>query len=271
MLALDQLGRLDEASAAFQKLVEQSGFKPDLLNSYFQFCVEHERKEDLAAMADKLNAVQDGEMEHFGAFFRAAALLPAGDKGKEKEALDLLASTRTGTPDFIFYAATQLYEHDRLDEAEEQYKSIQKTYRTPSLVYVNLSGIYHEKGEDQQAFEAAKEAYDLENESMIASFVYAKRLSEEKRYQEAVDALKFPRHAVNYREDIIELWVGCMYHVIEKSIADRKFLQAEEQCKHLLLIAPGNVFGQETLAKVRDILYHKDEERTGTAVSIPAT
>ena len=41
-----------------------------------------------------------------------------------------------------------------------------------------------------------------------------------------------------------------MKHVIEKSMADRKFIQAEEQCKHLLVIAPDDEFGKEQLEKL---------------------
>ena len=48
-----------------------------------------------------------------------------------------------------------------------------------------------------------------------------------------------------------------MYHVIEKSIRERKFMQAEEQCNHLLIIAPDDAFGKENREKVREILFPK--------------
>jgi hypothetical protein len=75
-----------------------------------------------------------------------------------------------------------------------------------------------------------------------------------------VDVLRFPRHAVDYREDIVELWCDCMRHVIETSIAERKFLQAESQCKHLLIVMPDDEFGKENLEKVRDILFPKKDK-----------
>ena len=260
MLALDKVGRQEEAADIFRELVISSEFDPELLGQYFQFCTNNGRTKDLASMADKLDALEDGEQKQFGKFFRAAAMLQTGDKSKEQEALDLLVSTPDDAPDFTFYAANSLCRHDRLDDAEAKYKAILKTCRTPSLPYVNLSDIYHAKGEDQKALEAAKTAFELEKESMLPAFIYAKRLSEAGRFEEAVDILHFPHHEVDYRKDIIELWRECMCHVIEKSIADRKYLQAEAQCNHLLIILPDDEFGKEHLEKVRKLLSPEEEE-----------
>ena len=271
MLALDQLERRDEASVVFQKLIEQSEFDLELLSQYFQFCVKNKRTTDLESMADKLDTVKDGKLEHYGKFFRAAAMLTTEDEAKEKEALDLLVSTPTGDPEFTFYAANRLHEHTRFAEAEAKYNAIRKTYRFPYLILVNLSELYQDNGDATKAMEAAKEAYELEKNSMLPAFIYAKRLFEAGRYEDAVKALNFPRHAVNYREDIIELWIDCMLHVIEKNMADRKYLQAEEQCKHLLAISPDDKFGQETLRKVRDILRPQNKtQKTEDEESAPA-
>lgn len=258
MLALDQLKRHDEAAEAFRKLALQFESDTELLGQYFLFCVDNGRTKDLASMADRLDASKDEKLKEFGKFFRAADLLLSGDGSKEKEALDLLASTPNDAPDFTFYAANRLCKSGRLDEAEEKYKAILETYRTPSLLYVNLSDIYHAKGEDRKALDAAKTAFGMEKESLLPAFTYAKRLSEENRYEDAVNALNFPRHAVNFRKDIVELWRECMHHVIEKSFADRKFLQAEQQCKHLLIIVPDDEFGERNLENVRLLLFQKD-------------
>ncbi len=260
MLTLDQLGQRDEAAVVFQKLVEESDFNLELLNQYFQFCVENERKEDLLSMGGKLGSLKDGNLEHFSKFFRAAALLLTEDKSLENEALDLLASVPTEAPEFTFYAANRLCEFGRLDDAEDKYKAILETYRIPPLIYVNLSELYHAKGDEANALEAAREAYDMEKQSMLPAFTYAKRLSEAERYEEAVEILHFPRHAVNYREDVIALWRNCMHHVIEKSIAELKYFQAEEQCWHLLLVAPDDETGKENMEKVRTFLKAREEE-----------
>ena len=224
-------------------------------------------------MADKLDPLKDGKLEHFGKFFRAAALLLTKDETKEKEALDMLAATPTGNPEFTFYAANSLCDHDRFDEAEEKYKAILKTYRFPVLIHVNLSEVYHARREEQKALEAAKEAFDIEKGSMLPAFVYAKRLSEAERYEEAVSILNFPHRAVNYREDVVELWCDCMHHVIEKSIAGERYLQAEDQCKHLLAIAPDDEFGKENLEKVRELLKPKKDgpQNADAEAAAPAT
>lgn len=270
MLTLDQLGRRDEAAALFQKLVEQFEFDLDLLRQYFQFCEKNKRKDDLASMADKLETVKDGKLERFGRFFRAAAMLATEDESNEKEALDILASAPADDPEFTFYAANRLYEHKRFDEAEAKYNAIRKTYSIPFLVRVNLSELYRDKGDTANALEAAKEAFDMEKSSMLPAFIYAKRLSEAERYEDAVRTLNFPRRAVNCPEDAIELWTDCMHHVIENSIAGERYMQAEEQLKHLLIIAPDDEFGQENLAKVREILKTQKEEGKAENAAAPA-
>ncbi len=257
MLALDQTGSHDEAEKIFLRLVEKFEFDPDLIAEYFKFCRDYKRAADLSAMADKLENTSDDKLKLYAVFFRAAALLLEDDEAKKQEALKMLAAAPNDNPEFTFYAANRLTEADMLDEAEAKYNALRKTYREPALILVNLSELYKAKGDGKKALEAAKEAFDMEKKSMLPAFIYAKRLSEAERYQEAVDALKFPRHAVTYREDVVALWADCMKHVIEKSMADRRFLQAEEQCKHLLVIVPDDEFGKEKLEKVRENLLRK--------------
>ncbi len=260
MVALDQLGHHDEAAEIFRRLVEQSEFDLDLLADYFTFCWRYERRTDLLSLADKLADAADDKLKPFADFFRAAALLLEDDEAKNQEALKLLATTPNDNPDFTFYAANKLSEADMIEEAEAKYKVLLKTYKAPALILVNLSELYHAKGDEKHALEAAKEAFDMEKKSMLPAFIYAKRLSEAERYQEAVDALKFPRHAVNYREDIVDLWTDCMHHVIENSIAGERYMQAEEQCKHLLTIAPDDEFGKENLEKVQKLIKQQNDK-----------
>ena len=271
MLALDQLERYNEAELLFRDVVEHMGFDIHLLSEYFRFCRENKRRTDLMAMASKLENATDDSLKPFADFFRAAALLLEDDETKTQEALDLLAATPNDHPEFTFYAANRLCDNDRLDEAEAKYKAILKTYQIPPLILVNLSELYHSKGEEQKALDAAKEAFELEKGSMLPAFIYAKRLSEANRFEDAVNALDFPRHAVDFREDIVELWCSCMRHVIEKSIADERFIQAEEQCRHLLVVEPDDEFGKETMEKVREILSpKKDDAKTESAENVPA-
>lgn len=260
MLALDLLERHDEAAAIFSELLEQSEFDLDILSQYFQFSWSNNREEDMLSLADKLDTAEDANLKSIGSFFRAAAMLVSEDKSKENEALDILASTPTDYPEFTFYAANRLSEHDRLDEAKAKYMAILKTYKMPALILINLSELYHEKGDEAKALETAKDAFDMEKETMLPAFIYAKRLSEAKRYEEAMTALNFPHHAVNYREDVVELWVDCMHHVIENSITGERYMQAEDQCKHLLMIAPDDEFGKENLENVQKLIKQQNDK-----------
>ncbi|MBP5294110.1 MAG: hypothetical protein J6Y95_00140 [Lachnospiraceae bacterium] len=265
MLALDQMGRHDEAEVIFRRLVEETQFDLDLLAEYFRFCRENKRAADLSAMADKLESASDDKLKSFAVYFRAEALILTEDEAKTQEALNMLAATPNDNPEFTLYAANRLSEADKYDEAEAKYKAIQKTYTTPSLILVNLSELYQSKGDRQKALETAKEAFSIEKRTMLPAFVYAKRLSEDAKYEDAVAVLNFPRRAVDYRPEVIELWADCMRKVIEKNIASEKYQQAEEQCKHLLVIVPEDAFGQEKLDEVRKLMHPDDQKKDEAA------
>ena len=272
MLALDQTGRHDEAAVFFHSLIERSGFDLDYLADYLNYCWKHERSDDLSAMADRLESAEDAKLRPYSDFFRAAVLLlnDESEEAKAKEALDLLAATPTDNPEFAFFAANRLFEEDMLDEAEAKYREILNTFSIPSLIYVNLSELYDSKDEPQKALAAAKEAYAIEKKSILPAFIYAQRLSEAGKYEEAVAVLNFPRRAVNYREDVVELWTECMKKTIEKNIADRKYTQAEENCKHLLIIVPEDQFGQAKLEEVRKLMRPKTGQKKNEDEAEPA-
>ena len=260
MVALDQTGKHDEAAEIFRTLVDRAEFSMDSMAEYFRFCCEYKRTADLNAMADRLDAMQDARLKQYSAFFRAAALILTEDEAKRNEALDMLAATPENDPVFTFYAANELGMADRLAEAEKKYLAVRETYPVPLLVYVNLSELYNAQGETEKAIEAAKKGFELGEDSWLSAFVYAQRLAEAGRYEEAVEILNLPRRADNYRKNVLDLWTSCMKKVIEKSIADQRYMQAEEQCKHLLTIVPGDEFGTENLAKVREILFPKKDK-----------
>ena len=259
MQALEQLERYDDAAEVIRMLVEKSGFDLTMLYRYFDFCRGYDRFADLSSMANELENAENEAVRPYACFFRAAVLLADKDDAKKRTAQELLATSPDNGPEFAFYAANRLYEAGLFDEAEAKYKAILKTYSQPELVYVNLSETYKAKGEQDKAIEAAKEAYNIGLQSRITAFTYGKRLYEVGKLVEAAEILNFPRRAVDYPVEIVDIWVECMKAVIEKSIRDRRFLQAEEQCKHLLIIAPNNEFGKEKLNEVREILFPKTD------------
>ena len=271
MMALDLTGEHDEAAEIFKKMVDMSEFEVEFLSEYFRFCSDYKRIDDLNAMADKLDEMQDNKLRQYSAFFRAVALILTGDEEKRNDALKMLAESPEDNPMFTFYAANELSKADHLDEAEKKYKAIMDTFPIPFLIHANLSVLYKSKGDAGKALEAAKKGFELGQSSWLPAFVYAQRLSEGGRYEEAVSILNFPRHAVNFRKEVIELWTDCMHHVIEKSIADQRYMQAEDQCKHLLTIVPDDEFGKENLEKVRELLKpKKDGAQNRDAETAPA-
>ena len=115
--------------------------------------------------------------------------------------------------------------------------------------------------EVKKALENAKKGFELGGQaSWLPAFIYARRLSEAGRYEEAVEILNLPRRAGDYRAEVVDLWSVCMEKVIEKSIADQRYMQAEDQCKHLLTLAPDNAFAKENLERVRKMMSSKKDK-----------
>jgi len=260
MVALDQTGKHNEAAEIFRTLVSRSEFDVGWLAEYFRFCCEYKRTDDLISMADRLDTVEEGKLKQYSAFFRAASLILSEDEAKRTEALNMLAATPEDNPMFTFYAANELSEADRLDEAEKKYKAILDTYPIPLLVHVNLSELYKAKGDAEKALASAKKGFEVGQSSWLPAYIYARRLSEAGRYEEAVEVLNLPRRADNYRQEVVDLWTTCMKMVIEKNIATEKYMQAEDQCKHLLIIVPDDDFAREKLEMVREILFPKKDK-----------
>ena len=258
MLAMAELERIDEAAEIFRKLLEDSQFNLSILKDYFSFCTSAKREKDLAAMADMLENSQDAKLKQYAVFFRAASLIVTGDEAKRDEALKMLVATPNDDPEMAFYAAVRLSEFDWLDDSEAKFNAILKTYSNPVLIYANLSEVYKAKGDEAKALQAAKEGYE-HSKSQLAAYVYAQRLSDAGRYEEAVSVLNLPRRAGDYRANVVELWTTCMKKAIEKSIAEQRYLPAEELCKHLLVIVPDDAFAKERLEFVHEKLFPKKD------------
>ncbi len=248
MLALELAGRVDEAAKEFAALVENNEMNRRLLYRYLRFCIDHERMEELSAMADRLGASEVPELKALTPFFRAEALLL---QGKKDEALSLLKTAKTDHPDFALRAADLFSTYDVLDEALSRYLTLVDKYPDKQLVFANISEVYLAKGMKAEALSYAKQAWEMNRDSPIGQFVYAKMLAENGQYQDAEKVLKIPNRKIELPNEVKELWTDIMHHAIEDSIANQRFMQAEEQCKHLLIFEPDDASAKENLEKAR--------------------
>jgi len=248
MLALELAGRVDEATKEFTALVENNEMNRGLLYRYLKFCIDHKREEELSKMADRLDASDVPELKALAPFFRVEELLL---QEKKDEALFLLKTAKTDHPDFAFRAANILSTYDVLDEALSRYLALVDEYPDKRLIFANIAEVYSAKGMKAEALSYAKQAWETDRDAPIGQFVYAKMLAENGQYQDAEKVLKIPNRKIELPDEIMELWTDIMRHAIENSLADQRYMQAEEQCKHLLIFAPDDAFAKESMEKAR--------------------
>lgn len=254
MLALDQLGRREEAEKEFRAIVE-AGKDEVLLNLYFEFCVENEFIDALKSFATWLDALpKDSTSRAALPFVRAEILL---SEGRKEEALDLFEKSPSDNPSFIFHAASRLGRAGRNDAAFERYSSIKDTYPDRSLVNINLSELYSEKGDAEHALSSARTAYQAAPDDLLAQYIYAKCLCEAEQYADVVTVLKFPQYKASFPEKVLAVWSKAIREQIKSDFRGERYLPALENTKHLLTYFPDDEFGRDYLERIEKVRRHE--------------
>jgi tetratricopeptide (TPR) repeat protein len=263
MLALELTGKIDEATKEYAALLDHTGMDREILYRYLRFCIEHKRGEELSKMADRLDASNAPDLKALAPFFQAEALLL---QEKKDEALALLETAKTDLPEFAFRAANLFLKYNLLDQALSRYQALADGNYSRQMVFANIAEVYLSKGMKKEALSYAKQAWEMNREVGIGQFVYAKMLAANEQYQEAGKVLNIPNRKVEMPEEVMTLWTDIMHHAIEKSIADQRYMQAEDQCKHLLIFVPDDELAKESLEKVRKRL---GQRNSGKRVESP--
>ena len=248
MLALELSGKIDEAAKEFAALIENNEMNRRLLYRYLSFCIDHKRKDELSTMAEHLETSDAPDLKALAPFFRAEEMFL---QGKTEESLSLLETAKTDQPDFELYAADKFSSCGRVDQALSRYLALVDKYPDKRLVFANIAELKMAKGMKAEALSYAKQAWEFNQDNGIGQFVYAKMLAENGQYQDAEKVLKIPNHKIELPEEVMNLWMDIMHHAIEDSIAGERYMQAEEQCKHLLIFAPDDAFAKENREKAR--------------------
>lgn len=263
MLALELTGKIDEAAKEFAALVDNNEMNRGLLYRYLRFCIDHERKDELSKMADRLETSDVPDLKALAPFFRAEALLL---QEKKDEALSLLETAKTDHPDFALRAANLCSAFGLLDQALSRYLALVDKHPNKRLIFANIAEVYLAKGMKAEALSYAKQAWETNHDSGGGQFIYAKMLAANGQYQEAEKVLRIPNRKVELPDEIMNLWTDIMHHAIENSIAGERYMQAEEQCKHLLIFAPDDAMAKENLEKARKKL---GQRSTGKRIESP--
>ncbi len=248
MLALELTGKIEEATKEFTAMVDNNEMNRNILYRYFRFCIDHGRKEELSKLAERLDVSDVPDLKALAPFLRVEELLL---QEKKDDALSLLETVQTDHPDFALRAAALCSAYGLLDQALSRHLALVGKHPDQRLIFANIAEVYLAKGMKAEALSYAKQAWETNQEDQIGQFVYAKMLAENGQYQDAEKVLKIPNHKIELPEEVLNLWTDIMHHAIEKSIADQRYMQAEEQCKHLLIFEPDDASAKENLEKAR--------------------
>ena len=265
MLALELTGQVEEATKEFTALVDHTEMDREILYRYLKFCIDHERKEELSKMADRLDASEKPDLKALAPFFRAETLLL---QGKKDEALSLLKNAKTDNPDFAFRAANLFSTYDVRDEALSRYLALLDDYPDKRLVLANIAEIYLAKEKKAEALSYAKKAWEADQEALIGQYVYAKMLAADGRYQDAEKVLRIPNREVKLPDAVGKIWTDVMTHCVREDLEKGAFTRALDRAKHYLVLFPDDAVFQEFKARAEkelkrsQTLPKKDREKT---------
>ena len=257
ILALDMLGRKEEAEKEFRTLVEREN-EDVLLSFYFDFCAENRMIDSLKSLSSWIESLPKDSPKRAALPFIQAEILLAD--GKDDQALALFEKSPSDDPQIVFHAASRLAEADRKDAALARYRSIQNTYPEKALVNLKLSELYFEKGDAKNALGCARIAWEENENDLTARYIYGKRLFEAGQYADAVAVLKFPQFKASFPKEMLDLWANAIREQIKADYAAERYTPAIEGAKHLLIYFPDDETGQDIVECVQTIRRH---EKTG--------
>lgn len=255
ILALDQLGRKDEAETEFRTLVESNGGGM-LLSLYFDFCVENKMFDSLKSLSSWIESLpKDSPNRAALPFIRAEILL---SEGKQEQAFGLFEKSPSDDPQLIFHAATRLAEAGRNDVALARFLSIRDTYPDKALINLNLSEIYDRKGDMKKSLECARTAWEVDQNDLQARYIYGKRLFDAGQYAEVISVFKLPQFKASFPEEMLDLWSKAMHEQIKIDFDAGRYTPAMEEAKYLLIYFPDDEVGLDYVDMIQAIRRHEN-------------
>ena len=253
MLALEQLGRKEDAEKEFRILVERGD--EVLLAFYFEFCSENKFIDSLQSLGRWIESLpKDSPNRAALPFIQAEILL---SEGKTQEALDLFEKSSSVQPYFVFHAASRLAEAGRTAPALKRYLSIRDTYPDKSLLEMRLSRIYEQTGDAAAALACAREAWLADRNSLITRYLYGRLLSEKGQYADALDVLRIPPYKAIFPQEMLDLWAKAIREQIKADYKSGRYTPALDSVKQLLLYFPEDKVGREYLDRIERIRRHE--------------
>ena len=251
MVALDQLGRKDDAEKEFRAIVEK-GEDDSLYFLYYAFCVENKFIDSLKSFATWLGSLpKDSPASSILPFVRAEILF--ADDATRNRALEIFEKSETDDSRFVFRAALHLAEAGRFDAALRRFLSIRETYPDKVLLNIEISGVYGKMGDKKSELTYARTAWQQDRNNLSARYAYGKCLFEGGELADAFSVLGSPQYRTEFPAEMLKLWEKVVRTQIKMDFDAARYTPVMENARRLLTFFPDDKEAKEYLQKVEDI------------------
>lgn len=223
----------DRVSELFRK-----NFKPEILPDYWTFASSLMRENDLLYLS------RDKKYEPF------CTSLLLMKKGEKKLACDLLEKTDGETDlSLLFFAAKTLAENGRNEAALKKYALFPRESSYRIAVLLNMSEIYAETGNLDQALLLAGRAYALDPLSQETQLCYGDKLFKKGKLSIIPDVIKVSSSTL-FKRRMEPMWIAGMRQKIKECDIHTRKEKIRELCRQLQVIAPDDHIAREYLEKL---------------------
>ena len=251
MVALEQLGRKDDAEKEFRAIVEKGG-DDSLLYLYYSFCIENKFIDSLKSLATWIETMPKNSASRSALPFVRAEILFADDSTRN-QALDLFEKSEATDSRFVFLAALRLAEAGRLDAALRRFLSIRETYPDKVLLNIEISNLYGKKGDKESQLAFARAAWQENKNDLSARYAYGKCLFEDGQVTDAFSVLGSPQYRAEFPADMLKVWEKVVRAQMKTDFEAARYTPVMENARRLLTFFPEDAEAREYLQKVENI------------------
>ncbi|MDD4817591.1 MAG: hypothetical protein PHI85_06445 [Victivallaceae bacterium] len=254
VIALEGLGRIDEANHEFQELLKSFPDDSGIIKNYLAFCVRHSEVSGLDLLADAVKNNKNSGDDRLLPLIAAESSMLRGDT---KDAVagvrrilaeNFLDERKPEDAELLFRMAGLLGVANENDDAIKIYQRLKPVYPSPEVIRLNLSELLSAVGDRAQALSEAEAVWKTDDGD-TSRRIYGLRLYESGKYEMAERVLgKLVDGETDDR--VSAAWSGSAEELIKQAFAAGKYGECRKYCNKLYKRFPENRVALEYADKV---------------------
>ncbi len=244
VIALEGLGRIDDADREFQELLTDFPADSGAVKNYLAFCVRHSRAAGLEFLLGLNRDDKKADIARLEPLIAAEAAILKGDNKAAIDgvrrilAADFLDEHKPEDAELLFRMAGILGVAGENRDAIDLYRRLKPFYSDPEVIGLNLSELLAASGDRQAALDEAENVWKTDD-SAAARRVYGLRLYESGKYEMAERVLDKMLNG-DADEQVNAAWVGSVEALIKQAFDAGKYGECREYCGELYKRFPEN-------------------------------